>query len=278
MNVLVRVRALARLAILFLPICADTQALAVEPSRQLTNEEVVNLYISIAFGSEFGFLTEAVADKIWKRDPKQVVNIIPFPSESVPIDETLSVVSSVVAEIASHSDEVDLRTLGPSDVAELQSGGEAAWRAILADSVIVHVGSRAELQSSLEAYGAKDPAIAKMYAGTFAPPLNEDYPLCLAASNERSQGSMLIGTSIAWVQSGPALRECLYEEIMQSFGIANDLPAGTPSIFNDDQRYQQPTGLDWVLWKLHNDPRIVAGMSITDVRAVAPTILSDLER
>ena len=63
---------------------------------------------------------------------------------------------------------------------------------------------------------------------------------------------------------------------MQSFGISNDLPSGTPSIFTDDEAYNEPTELDWLMWQLHGDPRLEAGMAEDDVRRIAPEIIETL--
>ncbi|MEO1471383.1 MAG: DUF2927 domain-containing protein [Pseudomonadota bacterium] len=46
---------------------------------------------------------------------------------------------------------------------------------------------------------------------------------------------------------GEQLASCLYEEILQGLGVANDIPDLLESIFNDDEIHHQPTALDMLM-------------------------------
>jgi len=257
-------------------ICGGPSHAQGQTRPSVSEDQLVEYYVQLAFGSEFDFLdVSSPGDLIVKRDQAIEVNIVPLPQPSVGLDETSPLVRQVAEQIAARSGGVRLKTLTMDEMAAILRQGDEAWKAILPDSVLVNIGNRNELQESLEKYGA-NPVIDQMYKGTFAPPLNAEFPLCLSWAAGRGRGSPFIGAAVVWVENGPALEECLYEEIMQSFGIANDLPDGTPSIFSDDRKYRVPTSMDWWLWRIHTDPRIEVGMNVDEVRVMARKILEEI--
>lgn len=69
---------------------------------------------------------------------------------------------------------------------------------------------------------------------------------------------------------------CIIEEMTQSMGLLNDDPRATPSIFNDDGRYQALTSHDELLLRVLYDPRIRSGMRRDNVVSLAERVIAEL--
>ncbi|MGR3503230.1 DUF2927 domain-containing protein [Pseudaestuariivita sp.] len=63
-------------------------------------------------------------------------------------------------------------------------------------------------------------------------------------------------------------RSCIHEEIAQGLGLANDSPRARPSIFNDDDEFALLTTHDEELLALLYDPRLRAGMTLSEARPI----------
>lgn len=247
-----------------------------KPNSDFTDEQIVDFYVEIAFGSEFSFLGLAFSDdQIAKRNQNNPIRIVPLPKPSVPLQESFALIKKVSIEMQTYSGGLQLFTYDESNLMKFLNRDQIDLQADYLNSVVVYIGSREELRASVKKAASNNPPIWQMLESSTLP-LNVGKPLCMAASSAYDEGTQTIGMAIAWIEYGPRLEECLYEEIMQSFGIGNDFPAGTPSIFNDDGVYTSPTPLDWTLWRIHTDPRIVAGMKEKEVRKVAMEILKEI--
>lgn len=69
---------------------------------------------------------------------------------------------------------------------------------------------------------------------------------------------------------------CYHEELTQGLGLASDSDAARPSIFNDDQEFALLTDHDLLLLRMHYDPRLTPGMSISQARPIIFSIASEL--
>jgi hypothetical protein len=70
--------------------------------------------------------------------------------------------------------------------------------------------------------------------------------------------------------------DCAYEEVLQSLGPINDTSATPWTMFNDDVSMGFFDVYDQYILNLLYDPRIKAGMTVEEVKAVLPDVLRDV--
>ncbi len=71
------------------------------------------------------------------------------------------------------------------------------------------------------------------------------------------------------------LHGCVVEEITQALGLPNDTDAAIPSIFNDDDIYQDLTWQDELFLQVLYDPRVEPGMSRETFESLARQIIDE---
>jgi Protein of unknown function (DUF2927) len=71
------------------------------------------------------------------------------------------------------------------------------------------------------------------------------------------------------------MRSCVVEELTQVMGLPNDSFDIAPSIFNDDDEYQDLTWQDELFLRILYDPRIKAGMDRPAFEAAARRIIAE---
>ncbi|MDH5189103.1 MAG: DUF2927 domain-containing protein [Rhodospirillaceae bacterium] len=69
---------------------------------------------------------------------------------------------------------------------------------------------------------------------------------------------------------------CLLEELTQSLGLPNDSNMMRPSIFSDMDHETSLSRTDEILLRTLYDPRMTAGISPSEARTIAQTIISEL--
>jgi DUF2927 family protein len=72
------------------------------------------------------------------------------------------------------------------------------------------------------------------------------------------------------------MRSCVVEEVTQVLGLPNDSFDIAPSIFNDDDQYQDLTWQDELFLRVLYDPRIKSGMDHQAFEAMARRIIAEL--
>ena len=70
--------------------------------------------------------------------------------------------------------------------------------------------------------------------------------------------------------------DCAYEELLQSLGPINDTASVPWTMFNDNVSMGYFGIYDQYLLSLLYDPRIRAGMTVQEVKAVLPEVLADV--
>ena len=70
--------------------------------------------------------------------------------------------------------------------------------------------------------------------------------------------------------------ECAYEELLQSLGPINDTSSVPWTMFNDNVSMGYFDVYDQYILNVLYDPRIKAGMTVQDVKAVLPEVLADV--
>jgi hypothetical protein len=73
-----------------------------------------------------------------------------------------------------------------------------------------------------------------------------------------------------------ALHACVVEEVAQALGLPNDSFTVDPSIFNDDDEYQDLTWQDELFLRVLYDPRVRPGMTRAEFEPVAARIIDEL--
>ncbi len=76
--------------------------------------------------------------------------------------------------------------------------------------------------------------------------------------------------------SDEEIRTCVVEEVTQAIGLPNDSDSANPSIFNDDDAYQDLTWQDELFLRVLYDPRVRSGMTRVEFEPLAGRILEEL--
>jgi hypothetical protein len=249
---------------LLLASCAEGST--VPPFEQLFEE-----YEALAFGAEYDIYDD-LPTVFMKRDPAHVAVVVPFPRSSSFRYELFSTIAAVVDDINDHSTGVKVTTLDARSAASYVTNG-GAEDIEANDTIIVNVGSRDEIRRSVLETSANDPRLLALYQhvlemATAAGVLQ----VCLTVSGTPKEGSAVLGRAVIWIEDGPLLEACLYEEILQSFGLFNDFGYDLDSIFSDVNHVTRPSELDWCLWALHSHASIEPGMTGDEARPVARKI------
>lgn len=244
-------------------------------SEAYSPQQIADDYTYLAFGSEWPVDPSFSGDAIFKRNSVSPVFVVLLPQPSVGIDWAFEQLRAVVKEIS-------LRNSGPPIIA-LDKEGVVEFlhrnlpmdpldpRSDWANSLLIYIGARHELEGPVSASELQFPALDEMFAAAKA----NGVAFCAAASQIDPIEPKNMGTAIAWIETGPDIKFCLYQEILGSFGLGRRFPRGTYSIFSEDEAHRRPTELDWQLWRVHTDPRIVSGMSRDAANAMALEILGE---
>jgi hypothetical protein len=76
--------------------------------------------------------------------------------------------------------------------------------------------------------------------------------------------------------SEPEIASCVVEEMTQLLGLPNDSFEVSPSIFNDDEEYQDLTWQDELFLRVLYDPRVTPGMTRAEFEPLARKIIDEL--
>jgi len=264
---------LAELALINMPYAAEEPALEDYSVQQLTD-----LYVDLTFAFEGNGKLEGLSK--W---PNSVpVKVMTFPRDSIfdkgdRFREIIDLASSVATSLDRGAGKHVLEAYGSEEMVNMALSPEARSRVTELASIFLYVGSRGEIKETAtmlsETIGRH---VLDIHRGYLSGSVSAGGPLCYGVVLPEPNDPYTILRAWVFIEDTAAIEECLYEEIMQSFGLFNDLPAGAPSMFNDDMVYNVPTPLDWFMWRLHLDSRLRPGMSESEVRAVAPQLISDL--
>lgn len=102
-------------------------------------------------------------------------------------------------------------------------------------------------------------------------------PQCLSGFRKNEKFEIERSDVILTVDNGDfVFLDCAYEELLQSLGPINDTESVPWTMFNDNVSMGYFDVYDQYLLNLLYDPRIRAGMTVTEVRAVLPGVLADV--
>lgn len=102
-------------------------------------------------------------------------------------------------------------------------------------------------------------------------------PQCLSGFRKNEKFEIEHSDVILTVDKGDfVFLDCAYEELLQSLGPINDTATVPWTMFNDNVSMGYFGVYDQYLLNLLYDPRIKAGMTVHEVKAVLPAVLADV--
>ena len=102
-------------------------------------------------------------------------------------------------------------------------------------------------------------------------------PQCLSGFRKNEKYEIEHSDVILTVDNGDFIfLDCAYEELLQALGPINDTSSVPWTMFNDNVSMGFFDVYDQYILNILYDPRIKAGMTITEVKAVLPEVLGDV--
>jgi len=102
-------------------------------------------------------------------------------------------------------------------------------------------------------------------------------PQCLSGFRKNEEFEIEHSDVILTVDNGDfVFLDCAYEELLQSLGPINDTSSVPWTMFNDNVSMGYFDVYDQYILNILYDPRIKAGMTLAEVKAVLPDVLTDV--
>jgi hypothetical protein len=212
--------------------------------KVFTDSEIVDGFLKIAFGAEYHLAGRV--DRIRKYDgPVRVF------ADGTRADRKAQLVT-IVADIAARVQHLDIAMAESLEDANVQV--KLVRDRDLHRTIATFYGSdRArEIRSSLD-------------------------PQCLSGFRKNEKFEIERSDVILTVDNGDfVFFDCAYEELLQSLGPINDTSTVPWTMFNDNVSMGYFDVYDQYLLNLLYDPRIRPGMTVQEVKAVLPEVLTDV--
>jgi Protein of unknown function (DUF2927) len=230
------------------PAAAEIPAIA---SRQraekktFTDSEITDGFLKTAFGAEFHLAGRV--DRIRKYDvPVRVF------AEGANRASRKTQLAKVVADIAMRVQHLDIAMAESSDDANV---------------VVTLVRDRDLYRTITTFYGSERAREIKASLD----------PQCLSGFRKSDKFEIEHSDVILTVDNGDFIfLDCAYEELLQSLGPINDTSSVPWTMFNDNVSMGFFDIYDQYILNILYDPRIKAGMSVAEVKAVLPEVLTDV--
>ena len=230
------------------PASAELQAIASRQQKEkkvFTDAEITDGFMKTAFGAEYHLAGRV--DRIRKFD-KPVRIFVAGPQRA----DRRKQLANVTADIGRHIPNIDIALTDNRDDA----------------NVIVTLVKDHDL----------DKAIRKFYGADNARDIRRSLdPQCLSGFRKNDRYEIEHSEVILAIDAGDfVFLDCAYEELLQSLGPINDTDSVPWTMFNDDVSMGFFDIYDQFIMNILYDPRIKAGMTVTDVRPLLPDILTDV--
>ena len=212
--------------------------------RTFTDSEIVEGFFKTAFGAEYHLAGRV--DRIRKYDgPVRVF------ADGKRADRKLQL-AKVVADIAARVRHLDIAMTENSDDA----------------NVLVKLVRDRDLNRTITTF----------YGSERAREIRASLdPQCLSGFRKNEQYEIEHSDVILTVDNGDfVFFDCAYEELLQSLGPINDTSSVPWTMFNDNVSMGFFDVYDQYILNVLYDPRIKAGMTVQDVKAVLPDVLGDV--
>jgi hypothetical protein len=213
--------------------------------KSFTDSEIVEGFFKTAFGAEYHLAGRV--DRIRKYDmPVRVF------AEGANRADRKAQLAKVVADIG--------RRIQHLDIAMAPNSEDA--------NVIVNLVRDRDLSRT----------ITRFYGSERAREIRASLdPQCLSGFRKNEQFEIEHSDVILPTDSGDfVFFDCAYEELLQSLGPINDTSSVPWTMFNDEVSMGFFDVYDQYILNLLYDPRIKAGMSVQQVKAVLPDVLADV--
>src|SRR5437870_5468689 len=229
------------------PAAAELPAIAQRQraeKKTFTDSEIVEGFFKTAFGAEYHLAGRV--DRIRKYDAPVRV----FADGTRP--DRKAQLAKIVADIAARVQHLDIAMAASNDEA----------------NVLVKLVRDRDLYRTITTfYGAER-------AREIRTSLD---PQCLSGFRKNEKYEIEHSDVILTVDNGDfVFFDCAYEELLQSLGPINDTTTVPWTMFNDNVSMGYFDVYDQYILNLLYDPRIKAGMTVQEVKAVLPEVLTDV--
>jgi hypothetical protein len=213
--------------------------------KTFTDGEIIDGFLKTAFGAEYHLAGRV--DRIRKYDmPVRVF------ADGVLRNNRKAQLAKVVADIAAHVQHLDIAMADSSDGA----------------NVVVKLVRDRDLNRTISTFYGSDRAREIRS--------NLD-PQCLSGFRKNEKYEIEHSDVILTVDNGDFIFfDCAYEELLQSLGPINDTNSVPWTMFNDSVQMGFFDVYDQYILNILYDPRIKAGMTVQEVKAVLPQVLADV--
>ncbi|MEA2888392.1 MAG: hypothetical protein QOD11_2752 [Bradyrhizobium sp.] len=213
--------------------------------KSFTDGEIVDGFLKTAFGAEYHLAGRV--DRIRKYDaPVRVF------ADGVRRSNRKAQLAKVVADIARRIQHLDIAMADSSESA----------------NVIVKLVRDRDLNRTIGAFYGTD------RAREIRSSLD---PQCLSGFRKNAKYEIEHSDVILTVDNGDfTFLDCAYEELLQSLGPINDTNSIPWTMFNDNVQMGFFGVYDQYIMNILYDPRIKAGMTVQEVKAVLPQVLADV--
>ena len=213
--------------------------------KTFTDTEIVEGFFKTAFGAEYHLAGRV--DRIRKYDmPVRVF------ADGAGRADRKAQLAKVVADIARRVQHLDIAMTPSSDAA----------------NVVVNLVRDRDLSRT----------ITRFYGSERAREIRSSLdPQCLSGFRKNDNYEIEHSDVILPTDSGDfVFLDCAYEELLQSLGPINDTSSVPWTMFNDNVSMGFFDVYDQYILNLLYDPRIKAGMTVQEVKAVLPDVLADV--
>ncbi|HUN99200.1 MAG TPA: DUF2927 domain-containing protein [Bradyrhizobium sp.] len=229
------------------PAAAEIAAIASRQrteKKSFTDSEIVEGFFKTAFGAEYH-----LAGRV-DRIRKYAMPVRVFAAGGRP--ERKLQLAKVVADIGRRIQHLDIAMAGTSENANVTVN-------LVRDRDLSHT-------------------IANLYGSERAREIRTSLdPQCLSGFRKNDQFEIEHSDVIlTYDNSDFIFLDCAYEELLQSLGPINDTSSVPWTMFNDDVSMGFFDIYDQYILNLLYDPRIKAGMTVQEVKAVLPDVLTDV--
>jgi hypothetical protein len=227
---------------------AENPAIASRRSAErktFTDSEIIDGFFKTAFGAEYHLAGRV--DRIRKYDvPVRVF------ADGAGRAERKAQLARVVADIGARVQHLDIAMAETSDDA----------------NVVVNLVRDRDLSRTITSF----------YGSERAREIRASLdPQCLSGFRKNEKFEILHSDVILTFDSGDFIfLDCAYEELLQSLGPINDTSSVPWTMFNDNVSMGFFDVYDQYILNVLYDPRIKAGMTVAEVKAVLPDVLADV--
>jgi hypothetical protein len=213
--------------------------------KSFTDSEIIDGFLKTAFGAEYHLAGRV--DRIRKYDaPVRVF------ADGVRRNNRKAQLAKVVADIANRVRHLDIAMADSNDGA----------------NVVVKLVRDRDLFRTISTFYGSDRAREIRS--------NLD-PQCLSGFRKNDKYEIEHSDVILTVDKGDFIfLDCAYEELLQALGPINDTNSIPWTMFNDSVQMGFFDVYDQYIMNILYDPRIKAGMTVQEVKAVLPQVLADV--